>query len=402
MRINLLISFLLLSFSQISAQIQFEKGYFINNNRDTTLCFIKNLDWKGNPKSFKYRYSDTSEVKIASIDSVMEFGILETLKYKRFDVEIDRSSEQINLLSLDKSPIFGKEKLFLKVLIESNANLYYYEDGNLRRFFYNVAHEPIKQLIYKSYRTENNLIAKNEAFKQQILRSLQCSSINIDDIKNLSYTTQSLISLFIKYNSCESAQIRNYFQKKITQILFDVKAGIRYSSLSAKDELAEILIDFGSNFTTSIGFAGEIVLPFRKNKWSIIVEPSFQYFSSIVKNINDPSYFRPIDVSVSYKSIEVPVGLKHYFYLNEKSKIFINAFYVLDFQLKSKVGFSYYRPDLQATSGNNFALGTGFSHNRYSIEARYHFQRQILSRYATWNSKYQTISVLFGYRLKKS
>ncbi|MCU0437063.1 MAG: tRNA modification GTPase [Raineya sp.] len=402
MNIYLIALFLFFSCSQISAQIQFEKGYFINNNRDTIHCFIKNLDWKGNPKSFKYRYSDTSKVKTNSIDSVMEFGILDVVKYQRFNVEIDRSSEQINLLSLDKAPIFEKEKLFLKVLIESHANLYYYESGNLRRFFYSTPQEPIKQLIYKSYRTGNNQIAKNTTFKQQLLKSFQCSSINIDDIKLLDYATKPLISLFIKYNNCENTQINNYFQEKKMKFFFEVKTQIRYSKLSIKDELANLVVNFGNKLTASVGFSSEIVLPFNKDRWSIIVEPSFQYFSSVVKNVNDRSYFRPIDIAVNYKSIEIPIGLKHYFHFNKKSKLFLNALYVLDFQLKSKVDFSYYRPDLIVTSGNNFVLGTGFFYNRYSIEARYHFQRQVLSRYMTWNSKYETISVILGYRLKKS
>ncbi|KOY88008.1 hypothetical protein AD998_01390 [bacterium 336/3] len=395
------IIFVVFSFQSI-AQIKFEQGYFVKNDLDTIKCLIKNLDWKDNPKFFKYKFSDTSEVKTASIDSVMEFGIQETVKYKRFDVEIDRSSEQVNLLSLDKAPIFIKEKLFLKVLIESNANLYYYEDGNLRRFFYNVSHQPIKQLVYKSYRTANDLIATNESYKQQLWASFQCSLIDIEDIKKLNYSTQALISLFIKYNTCKSAQIHNYFQQRKGKLLFDVKAGLRYSTLLIQNDVSGLFFDFGSSLTGSIGFSGEIVLPFNKNKWSIIVEPSFQYFSSIIKNSYDQSFLRPIDISVNYKSIEVPVGLKHYFHLNKKSKLFINALYVLDFQLKSKVDFSSYREDLLVTSGNNFALGTGFLYNRYNIEFRYHFQRQVLSRYMNWNSKYQTIAVILGYRFKKS
>ena len=35
-----------------SAQINFEKGYYISNSGEKTECFIKNIDWMNNPVSF--------------------------------------------------------------------------------------------------------------------------------------------------------------------------------------------------------------------------------------------------------------------------------------------------------------------------------------------------------------
>lgn len=65
-------------FHSISAYSQalFQKGYFVTNENEKISCFIKNMDWRNNPSEFKYQVSEGSEIKMTSIDDVIEFGIL--------------------------------------------------------------------------------------------------------------------------------------------------------------------------------------------------------------------------------------------------------------------------------------------------------------------------------------
>ena len=122
------------------SQNSFDKAYFVNNAGERIECFIKNKDWLYNPDEFEYKVSLDVEKKVENIKRVKEFGIYNKLKYVRFTVEIDRSSDNITTLSKERRPIFNKETLFLKMLIEGKANLYSYTDnkGGLKRFFYNV------------------------------------------------------------------------------------------------------------------------------------------------------------------------------------------------------------------------------------------------------------------------
>ena len=134
----------LLSFNSYS-QISFEKGYYINNNNQKTNCLIKNIDWKNNPTEFEYKLYENSESKETNIKLIKEFGIDNISKYVRNTVNIDRSRETINNLSNDRNPIFKEEEVFLKVLVEGKANLYQYDDGNLRKYFYNKENSNIEQ-----------------------------------------------------------------------------------------------------------------------------------------------------------------------------------------------------------------------------------------------------------------
>jgi hypothetical protein len=93
------------SFKSFS-QIRFISGYFINTNGETINCFIKNVDWKNNPTSFTYRLSENATTETGNIKSVQEFGVLNSFKYKRFTIDIDRSSSQLNQLDTIGEPVF--------------------------------------------------------------------------------------------------------------------------------------------------------------------------------------------------------------------------------------------------------------------------------------------------------
>ncbi len=173
----------LLSYTSYS-QINFEKGYYIDNNGITVKCLIKNTDWLNNPTKFKYKLSENSKRKSKSIKDVKEFGILNALKYKRYTVDIDRSlSINVDEMSIVKKPIFKKEQLFLKVLVEGDASLFFYGEGKLKRFFFKTNTKTIKQLIYKEYRATKTGI--NESYKQQIWNNLKCQTITLKNIKKL-------------------------------------------------------------------------------------------------------------------------------------------------------------------------------------------------------------------------
>ena len=107
---------------------------------------------------------------------------------------------------------------------------------------------------------------------------------------------------------------------------------------------------------------------------------------------------------VDYKSIEVPLGVRYYMFLNDKSKLFTNISYVIDFAYNSTIQF--FRQDnsmlnsLESKSRPNMAIGFGYKFmDTYGIEMRYCTSRNILGDYLYWSSDYRTISIVFGYSL---
>jgi hypothetical protein len=117
------------------SQITFEKGYFINESDQKVNCLIKNIDWKNNPSEFEYKISPEASIQNADIKTVKEFGIDGVSRYIRAKIQIDRSRDEIYNLNFEMNPVFQEEMLFLKVLIEGKASLFFYANENITRFF---------------------------------------------------------------------------------------------------------------------------------------------------------------------------------------------------------------------------------------------------------------------------
>lgn len=390
------------SFSQIS----FEKGYFIDNSNQKIECFIKNIDWKNNPTDFEYKLSENSKIEKNNIESVKEFGINKISKYVRSTVNIDRSSNSTNNLEKDNNPVFNEENLFLNVLVEGKSNLYIYEDGNLKRYFYNQENAIIVPLVYKKYLTSDNKLGENNQYKQELWNNLKCSSIEMNDIEGLNYKKNSLIGLFTEYNKCNNSELINYEDKQKRDLFnLTIRPRLNNSSLAISNTVLNSEgTDLGNKIGFGFGIEVEYILPFNKNKWSLSIEPTYQNFKIEKKaNTNNVSG-GVIRTVVNYNSIEIPISLRHYFFLNNNSKIFTNISFIFDISSNSSVDFR--RADntniniLDIDSGSNLAFGAGYKFNdKYSMELRYLSGREILGRYAFWSSNFKTLSVIFGYSI---
>ena len=170
------------------AQVSYEKGYYVDNSGKKVECLIKNLDWRNNPTEFEYKLSDGGAERKATVNNVKEFGVYERFKYIRADVKIDKSRSTLVYLSRTKEVEFEQAKLFLRVLLEGKANLYYYEEYDIRKYFFNYEEQKeIKQLVYKRYKAKDNEVKENTYFRQQLLLELKCEAIQLKEVKYLLY-----------------------------------------------------------------------------------------------------------------------------------------------------------------------------------------------------------------------
>lgn len=197
-----------------------------------------------------------------------------------------------------------------------------------------------------------------------------------------------LVDFFIKYNTCINKEFIN-FKKKDKQDLFNInlRVGLNNSSLSTGNTVSahkSRYPDFDSQIGLRAGIEAEFVMPFNRNKWAIIVEPTYQSFN--VKGDDSGK-------SVDYSSIELPIGVRHYMFINEKSKIFINGSFIVDFSNGKALG-------LDIKTGGNLGFGVGYKRNdKLSLEFRYHTSRNLFYNFLTTFSNYNTMSLILGYTL---
>jgi hypothetical protein len=418
MRINLLSFILFLLTTYSFGQISFQKGYFIDNENRKTECLIKNMDWKNNPIEFTYKLEESGTPEKGNISSVKEFGIYDVSKYIRSNTKIDRSNDNINSLSYERLPIWSQEILFLKVLVEGKASLFYYEEGSLKRFFYSVSDTSINQLIYKRYiidyqkMYEDHLISKevyekkklsrttmnapyNNTFRQQLWKDVGGENVSVQYVEKIEYNTRDLEKYFIDYNQGSGIGIvKKYNKPKSGLYKFKITPGYNLSSVSLKNSKSEIWnLDFKSNTSFRLGLESEFILPFNKNKWGLIIEPTFEYFNSEMKTNTDVA-------TIDYNTIEFPIGIRYHIYMNEDLKIFFNGIWISNMALTFNSNVRQdYESVLDITSARSYAVGGGIEYKKFSFEVRCHTNKQLLGTYSLWTTDYPRISFIVGYTI---
>jgi hypothetical protein len=179
---NYVLYFLLfLSFKSYS-QIKYESGYFITNANEKISCLIKNNDWVKNPKEFKYKTSENSDIQKAELKDIKEFGVLNNFKYKRFTVNIDNSADNVESMSNASIPEFNTEELFLKVLVEGKASLFCFEGKSVTKYFF-----------LSTIQSQNSSFTKNISPQKLLYQKI----IRLDNSFTL-YLANNLLLYFLK------------------------------------------------------------------------------------------------------------------------------------------------------------------------------------------------------------
>ena len=146
-----------------------------------------------------------------------------------------------------------------------------------------------------------------------------------------------------------------------------------------------------SNVSPRLGLDFEYVLPFNKNKWALMVEPSLQYYKM-------PLELLGLNVNGDHWAVELPLGVRHYFFLKNDTRLFMNALAIP--HLKSwQTSQSRDDREMEMKSRMAFALGVGVAKGRWSGELRYAFQRDAFSSYLNIDVKHSKLSLILGYRI---
>ncbi|TPV35478.1 PorT family protein [Paucihalobacter ruber] len=397
--------------SIVNAQVKFEPGYIIDNNGNRVDCLIKNSEWLGNPEEIFYKISeDASETIRATTGTIKEFGIGYNLVFKRFTVDLDMSSNSMVYMSNKKEPEFETRTIFLRQLVKGGANLYYYEGKNVNRFFYDLGElTEIKPLVYKKYKIDQSNVAVNAEFRSALYYDLKCDDLTSSDTRGLSYDKKNLIDLFKKYNECKKISPiiyadekgKGYFNFKIKAGFTSFKNELKFEARPGQSDL--ISADFPEQVSFRIGGEVEYVLPFNRNKWSLFVEPSYQSYEATGVNQNSSSggVVTNNEVTLKYNYIEMPIALRHYFFLDNKSRLFGNVGIAVVIDLDSDFSFSQ-TPDLELNvkSTSNLLLGFGYDYNnKVSLEFRYSAPRNINKESGFITSSYSGVSFIVGYTI---
>ncbi|AWG24258.1 hypothetical protein [Flavobacterium kingsejongi] len=399
---KLLLFFFTVVYCTAFSQIHFEPGYIIDNSGTKKECLIRNIAWKNSPSTIEYKITENDTPKKTGLSDIKEFSVSNTYKYVRYTTLVDRSGNSVQKASYTKDPITKEETILLKVLVEGKITLYQYEDDNLVLFFTSAGdRSKAEQLIHKIYISEGGY-AENNQFRQQLYRQfqseyLESGSLKMKDFEKLNYSQKALIKLFGLYDQSETTTFTNLEarQNKSTVHLKAI-AGANFTSLMLEKGDRSPEVNFENKTLFSVGFEAEYILPFNQKKWSIFIAPNWQkYESTAEQGITNSTTILKSDVS--YSMIEIPVGVRHFFFLNDTARILVEAGYTTAIPLNSHLQSG--RDDFNVETSGNFFIGTGFNYSRYGVELRYTMARSINKQSVYRGTEYGSTAVVLSYRI---
>ncbi|MGB3180626.1 MAG: hypothetical protein WBB45_04515 [Cyclobacteriaceae bacterium] len=202
--------------------------------------------------------------------------------------------------------------------------------------------------------------------------------------------------MFINYNVCRDPEFVNPVRKQKKNIVHLSLRPRIHNSLLAIDDNATFneqsaYADFGNKVSYSAGMLVEFVLPFNQNKWSVILEPTLQNYKKTVEADGET-------ITANYTPLELPIGLRYYFFLNDDQQAFINAAYAFSPAMGSALAFSD-RSDLELNARASFVFGAGYKYRKLSGEVRYSPTSDVMRNYVFWSSEFSTVSFVLGIEL---
>jgi hypothetical protein len=311
----IVLSFLLFSSLNVTAQKNFIDGYIITLKKDTLKGQVDYREWNLNPSSI--HFTDAKGKKsIFSPNDIAGFFIPPRDRYISSHVSLDITSFQTkDLMNYQAQKSIKDTALFLMTLVKGKASLYYFKDLNNREHFYvsKEGNSPVELLLKKNYTRasegstqDRQYITTVELFKGQlIILFSDCPDLR-EKIDRSEYSTSSLRSIVVGYNQSLHSPSEFVKKEEPIKIKFGLLVGPTLTKVSFSGGSDDnIDIDVGpvdlkgvkmtDCYSFLAGVSLHIIFPRERAKWSLVNELIYKPYSN---SANTLTYSRAFDWSL--------------------------------------------------------------------------------------------------------
>lgn len=395
--LTFLISFLFLI--NLSGQDQFQAGYILLNDGTQIEGLIENRAWKNTPLYFRYKLNEEGKTNVVEVKEIKEISVPDQFKFVRRNVNAGFSGKSINDLNFEKKLELLPMSLLLEILIAGEVSLYYHKAKKSTLFFYQNAGQELEQLIYKRYKVSQG-VKENNRYKQQLWLNNRCDpNAPISDLDNLKYQEKSIRQYLMDYYNCIGEKPEQVYQNnKGTKFKLNLSLspGLSLINGNASFQGGQFTTDFEPRLLPRFGVDLEFVWPYNNGQWAILLEPNIYGFYQTAASAGT-------NYEIRYLNLEIAVGLRHYFFLKNGDKIFINLLlqtpYATDFNSVIIVNETI---DILTRNGGGLALGVGYRKGDFGLELRSYGNRQVLVNNLTGSAFVSPLLMLVGhYKINK-
>lgn len=337
---NFLILLMLLFTINGFSQNGYVNGYVVKNSGDTLRGQIYFPGWDITPGKIQFRQANAAEEQFSASQLKM-FSISGIDNYISGFVTLDASPvNDGSLLTVDSS-ILHTDSIFLRVVVNGSASLYYYRSGDQKQHFLIGKNNAINELIYHRYNVMQNglqYVREDRKFIGQLTYYLSDCPEMKNSFDNLKYSESSLQPLFVTYANCKGSNNTFIAKQNSISARVGVLAGASFSSVTFKGDGFEDIQD--ASFKTAIGPVFGVKLDFYlipKNKnYSLYDDLEFQpvsftgHSSSSVGNVI--FFDNTFRIDADYLFLNT---MFRYYFSQSDWKPFINAGIVNAFLVKT-------------------------------------------------------------------
>ncbi|MEN0051900.1 MAG: hypothetical protein AAF806_32845 [Bacteroidota bacterium] len=394
----LLICLLACSLSAI-AQENIEPGYIIKEDGFRQEVMLAVEDNISTPQKFRFKQPDGKWVNIGIDDNIQEIGTNDKA-FKKFVVQIDKSTENLDRLDEEKTFNFVQDVLFLEYVLSGSVSLYQYRRKGLIKFFYQQANEDIQQLKYKKHLLvtkdqygrsyAKGKVVENTAYKYQLFEAFEsCSNINSSYIADLNHSKKDLVKFFRTVNECFGDEAVKELAQK-THNRFRIYPVFKMSMEDFRYEIGTDIITFDNNIGYGAGLRIHF-LPINNNKHLSLFTEGYYTHQRAASTSED-------GIELMMRVINIPFGLQYDFFLSDKMALFLNGGYNLMLDLnKSRVTDTNISRYLPISTRDNAFASLGFTfYNIVVAELRYNSPAKVFDIFPDSNTSYQPLILTVG------
>jgi len=383
------LSLLMMIFISTYSFAQTQQGYYITNNNNRVDGYFKNTNFYDS-NNLKFKNDTGGEFVTLSPNEIKEYGVGSEFKFVKYTVKIDKSeNHNLRMYSSVKDPQYATEIHFLNVLVQGEyASLYSVEVNKSPRYFYTLADkdEPT-QLIFKKYLLSQGVTAINKEYQNQLYQNINCKNESVEKFAGVDYKRNELIEIFKEFNTCKGSQPIVYENKggNKSKIIISAFIGVNNNTLTIKGER----LPEASGSSISYGLGGEIGFLTPSGNWEFFLRAEYEKLSGettafVKKSYNEETTIASVDAYV----LNVHVGPRYHFTLNEKSKLFLDAAiglnspsgdYEVQVMVQPNVGSAYQAVlnKYSMDSSVSYNFGIGYTFNNWGVRLQYETPREM-------------------------
>ncbi len=408
--------------SPITAQKYYIEGNITNPDKQQLPGLIDYRNWKYNPGEIRFIPRDDKS-SFTYNPSMLESFTVHNERFISADVTIERTPDKFNELiifdelSINQKRIISEEQVFLRVLVEGETALYYYNERESGEHFY-VRKGTVGEIIeLKRYSTitmiegKKELVVKDE-YKEQLENLMNDCGIIIPLVHLSDYSRKGLTALIEEYNECMGKQV--YYKAETPSVEFEMSilAGLSAFNVNFNESSTEYLAaaEFPSSYNPYAALGLNIIFPFARKTFSIYNELGMQYYKTgdKVQLYENENEYEDVEMDLRSTAVRILTATR-YTYPAQRFKPFVYAGIVNLYDVSTvnnrKSVIHFYTTETEQTGeaipeyrrySLSLAAGMGIKYKHTGIDLRYE-RGSLMSKSPGARSCTNTVFLLLQY-----